>query len=727
MKNVHPGLISIALEHVEGSDFESFAQDFLSALEGYDFTPLGGTRDGGADGLYQYGEDRTYYQFSRQENHRDKIRKTVKRLRDFKRDVKRIYYLSSRSIPHLDKEEDSLSDELDVFVKVRDKKYIISHINDTTGTIAAYNNHLARYTQFLEHVGQTTDQSDSPHIKDPSVYVFLQHEITDRRGDRKLVHSVTDSMILWALSGTDPDKGIFMNEGQIEKKIFDHFPWTLKLFKGHIQKRLEKLGTKGEAGRKIRWYKKEKKYCLPYETRLTIKEENQSDESLKISFMEELRLLASKLSDADDGECQKIAELSSDVVNSIFEKQGLLFSRFISSDDQEDAPSNVADCIDYVLTEADINGTTVEQYREYIETIIRKVFYHGSQIQREYLINLSRTYVLLFTLRAEPKIIEYFSNMGTSFRLFLGSDILVKALSERYLAEENQTSRNLLKMASATGISMLLSECVLEEIYTHIKATYYEFRNSFSEMEPYITEEIARNSGKILIRSYFYARQEGHIRNWQSYLGQFITYSNIERPEGREELKKYLLSEYHLSFMENTELESVSPEDDVKALTKAMLDNDDKKNEALAYNTALQVYGIYGLRSKNKETTTSVEYGFKTWWMTNQRRVLKHTKNIVAKKQAEYMMRPDYILNFIAMSPECDKVRKSFKEIFPSIFGIQLGHRLQEELFKETMSKVNEWKGHDSGRITTLVSDLSDKLKADRLKRYEHTVSEDRW
>ena len=287
-RNIHPDLIQVALEKVEGFAFEKFAQDFLSALEGRNFVPIGGGNDGGADGLHECENSRTYYQFTRQENHRDKLRKTVMRLINFGRLVRTIYYLSSRVIPHIDKEEDLLSEELDIIVKIRDRKYISSHINDSIGTISAYTNHLAVFTQFLENIARSDESFTSSYVKDPSAFVFLQHEVTNRLGNRKLVHSLTDSMILWALSGTDPDKGLFMSEDQIREKIFDRFPWAQKLLKGHIRQRLEKLRTKDEAGREVRWYKKEKKYCLPYETRLVIKDENQSDECLKINFIEEV-------------------------------------------------------------------------------------------------------------------------------------------------------------------------------------------------------------------------------------------------------------------------------------------------------------------------------------------------------------------------------------------------------------------------------------------------------
>lgn len=723
--NIHPDLAEIALEKAEGSAFEGFAKDFLSALEGRDFIPLGGVKDGGADGLYDYGNSRSYYQITRQENHRDKIRKTAKRLLEFGRNPSTIVYISSRYIPHIDKEEDFLTEELNLIIKIRDRKYIISHINDSKGTIAAYNNHLAVFTQFLASINRASDSFPSSHVSDPAAFVFLQHEVTNRLGNRKLIHSLTDSMILWALSDTDPDKGILMSEKEIRDLIFTEFPWTTKVLKGHIRQRLEEMRTKDNSGREVRWYKKEMKYCLPYETRSIIQHENQTDELLQIKFTEELKLLASELFDGDDGYYQLIAELGLRVVHTVFEKQGLLFSEFISSNGVEEAPPVVSDCIDSALEQKNISPEQKEQYRDYLETILRKVFYHGTPKQREYLSNLSRTYVLLFTLQAEPKVIEYFSTMSATFRLYLGSDILVKALSERYLSTEDQVARNLLRMANEAGITMYLSECVLEEIYTHIRGTYYEFKNYFADVEPYITREIYRNSNKILIRAYFYAKSEGKVKGWKTFLDQFLTYSNIEKSEGRDELRKYLIAEYKLTYTENEELESVAKATDVGFLAKDLLENDQKENEALAYNTALLVHGIYGLRKKYNETSGVSEYGLRTWWMTNQTRVLKYTVNIIRSKRSQYIMRPEYILNFIAMSPTCEQVRATFKNIFPSVFGIQLGHRLKDGAFHQVMTEVRTWKDYEPGRITTCMSDLSDKLKSDRLKRYPRTLQDE--
>ena len=125
-EKIHPELIEIALDKAEGFPFERFATAFLSSVEGRNFIPLGGVHDGGADGvqsreLYQTEKSGVFYQISVEENHRSKIKKTVNRLKDFWRVPKTIFYITSKQIPHIDKEEDELSELHDVFIRIRDK------------------------------------------------------------------------------------------------------------------------------------------------------------------------------------------------------------------------------------------------------------------------------------------------------------------------------------------------------------------------------------------------------------------------------------------------------------------------------------------------------------------------------------------------------------------------------------------------------------------------------
>ena len=304
-ERVHPELMEIALDKVEGFSFERFACDFLSSVEGRMFIPLGGVHDGGADGVESrelYQSSNNFYQFTTQANHRDKIRKTIARLKKFGRLPNVLIYLTSRQVPHIDQEEELLTEELDAIIRIRDKKYIISHINDSSGTTSSYYNHLTHYTDYLGKIGHNNTAANSSYLSDPSVFVFLQHEVANRLGNRKLIHSITDTLILWALRDTDPDKNVFLTRDQVHANITAAFPWSASFINRHLNDRLEKLGTRGVQEREIRWYRKEAKYCLPYETRESIKKENAADESLRVEFLDELKLKASEYLDGDDQE-----------------------------------------------------------------------------------------------------------------------------------------------------------------------------------------------------------------------------------------------------------------------------------------------------------------------------------------------------------------------------------------------------------------------------------------
>jgi hypothetical protein len=161
-------LADIALEYVEGSAFELFFRAFGAEMFGVNFVPLGGTHDGGADGfeadrIYE-GRATHFYQASTEQIYAGKIRRTVKRLRAFGRDVRVLTYISSRDIPNSDQEEESLSDELDVTIRIRSRKWIASNIDRSAATQAAFEAHLRPFTVFLSDVGgaRLLDRSPLP-------------------------------------------------------------------------------------------------------------------------------------------------------------------------------------------------------------------------------------------------------------------------------------------------------------------------------------------------------------------------------------------------------------------------------------------------------------------------------------------------------------------------------------------------------------------------------------
>ncbi len=54
------------------------------------------------------------------------------------------------------------------------------------------------------------------------------------------------------------------------------------------------------------------------------------------------------------------------------------------------------------------------------------------------------------------------------------------------------------------------------------------------------------------------------------------------------------------------------------------------------------------------------------------------------------MMNPDFLLNFILFRPSSSEVESSYRQIFPSVLGVQLSNRVSTTRFKEAMKSANE-------------------------------------
>ena len=154
--------------------------------------------------------------------------------------------------------------------------------------------------------------------------VFLRQEVEHRQGKTDLLESVADSLIIWALSDTDPGRGSFMTRGEILARIEGALPAARAFIRGVLDDRLALLSKKGANERRVRLYSREKKYCLPLSTRELVKQENIEDSALKISVSAVLeRRCASVAAEGELALAPKVVQTCHTVLERIFEHQGL--------------------------------------------------------------------------------------------------------------------------------------------------------------------------------------------------------------------------------------------------------------------------------------------------------------------------------------------------------------------------------------------------------------------
>lgn len=735
-ETIHAELIDVGLQKVSGADFERFVNAFYPAVAGVKFIPLGGTSDGGADAMLEHNtwadsEPGVFYQASVQKDHRPKIRGTLKRLKEFGRNVDELVYVTSQRIGTIDAEERALSKETGTRIRIRDGAYLASHINGTPQTRGAFRDFIGPHLEFLKHVGSAQSLAPSQHVQSPAVFVFLRQEIERRAGQGSLSEAVVDSLIVWALEGTDPDKGLFKSPEEICQSVVSDLPFAEPLMKAHMTKRLKSLSSKqNPSGREIRHHKKENLYCLPHETRLKVQRENASEEALRLRVLLGLEeRIVSSGEGIEENDVSTVAELALRSVQLTFESEGIEFAAFLDKGDEANGYANIADSVDRALAEGKVRPPKAERFKAAILGSLRSAFYDSSPDERLLFGKLSRTYSLFFGLKADARIVTYFQDMASDFHLYVGSDLIVRCFSERYVRPEDQRVRTLLRMLAESGAKLVLAEPVLEEVMHHLRTTTLEYVNYFANNEHGATYELVRNSPKILIRAYFYAKLDpppgiDPPTTWERYIQQFCTPSLVGRRAGMEELRRYLQSTFKMTYETRKDIENLVADSESQADLAKITANlkGHKAADELARNDALLTLAVYRRRHANGEYSKATEFGYRTWWLTTETSILRYTKDIVSQRGSRYMMRPEFLLNFVALAPKLADVRRAYESVFPSLLGVRLANRVKEDVFRDMMTKIKAAQELEPGRREALIAQYSDQLKGDFRKIYEHNL-----
>ena len=707
---------------------------------GADYVPMGGLHDGGADGalddrVFEASGSNKFMQASISADPKTKIRKTIRRLIEFGRTPKSLIYATSQKLTLIDQLQEELSEELDCRIVIRDGYYFQHQINGSPGALQSYKTYVAGAAAYLNSVGSADTLQATQDLPAKTLCVFLGQELDRRRGKGELLESVADSLILWALEGTDPDKKIFLKIEEIETRVLEALPSARTYFKGVLKNRLDDLVSKRTGRRKVNFHRMENGYCLPYETREKIREENVGDEGLKLQVSEIFRNRASgnaSLATEDSALIEKCVAICHDVIHRSYHAQGLEIALFLESEEGSDSnlPSMI-DIIDGAIADRGLVGEEAGIIAQVCLSILRGTYYDSSEEERRYLRKLSRTYVLLFMLKNEPRVVEYFRNMTSNFNLYVGADLIVRALSEQMLPKNDQMTKNALKLLKASGSKIVLTDKTLDEVWYHFRSTHYEFVNNYQEIQNFMTLILANQIDRILIRAFFYAKIERSSKRkepfgWQNFLGQFLTVSEIAKSSARDELREYLVNEFGFTFEdEATLLSGLDPAhlDELTAKIQTVRNNNERKDtaeEILSRNAATMVLRVYQRRKSDGERSGGNPYGFKTWWLTQQTRVQSATGHIVAKQGSRYMMRPEFILHFLAALPSKKSVQDSYENVFPTILGVKLGNRMDESAFKKIISNARDiHDGVDESRAKVLLARASAQLQSDFLKQYE--------
>lgn len=737
--SANPKLVEIALQHCDTTAFERYSQTVFGAVMGPQFKPLGGHKDGGADGFVdgdiseEVERPTRFFQASKEIDVEGKIRKTAARLQEVGRTVETLYYASSYAVPYLDKLEYSLSEDLKLAVRIYDRNFFVQNCNHNLDAIAAFQQYLRPALAFLDEIIAPSYPALPPFQNARAVCAFLGQEIERRIGTTQTLEAVCDALVLWALEGTDPAVNKFMTEDEIIQKVENVIPTAKRFFRGQITNRLNALTTKADGVRQVNIYKNKGRYCLPFESREALKNHTIEDEKLKVdvtgSFIS--RLAAKCDGKFDTALLERIANLIHRTLETLFERQGFDAARHFLEDDPASNDTidtrPIIEIAEDVLRAEKIKSNLQPEILLLMKSVLGEIFYSSHPIERAYCARLARTYILLFTIRNTPEIIEYFNSMSKHLALYIGTDLIIRAISEHFVDTDDQMTVNALKIIKQAGSKLILSEVALEEVHSHIYASHLEYTNIYAEIDGIVDRDLASECDRILIRAYYYAKLDNKMGKrsltWTSYLNNFITASKMTGSTSEasmKSLKDTLCNVFGFEFESREAMEEGIDKEELTVLTEKIQDLrwQKRNDEILAENDALHILRVNRLR-REEDKKVGNPFGYRTWWLT-QDTISGRAAAIVFPKRrlTRYIMRPEFLINYIAYNPTSAEVRKSLTTIFPSLLGVRLGSRLEKNALGKILDQIRDSNAVDPARARAIIAEHSDALKSNRMRSF---------
>lgn len=531
------------------------------------------------------------------------------------------------------------------------------------------------------------------------------------------VDGVVDALIVYALEGTDPDSGILRTESEIRSRILKVLPTAGALLHQRLRARLEAISRKDN--RRIRWHQKEQRWALPYEERQRLEKSATEDAALWLTAKSELVERFSELELPSELAPNDLAELTLGTIRRSFERDGLRFSQFLNDSDAHNSDPFISDSLREALNEHSLTGDVRIAAADAIGRELRNIFYDSTLTQRTLLQRISRAYVVAFTLKAEPRVLKYFDDVMDNTLLYVGSDILVVVLSERYVADSDQHTRNLLRAAALAGARLVLTAPVLDEVLAHIRSSDRDYTSElefYSAMSDY---ELVRHEPKILIRAYLYSQifeVEGRPHSWEQFVSQFCDYRSLHTDRAIELLRDYFRSEFSLRF-ENwrrvREACDSTRHDKLKESLRSI-----KQTEIQASIDAYMFDLVVQARETREEEQRAVEFGYQTWWLSAGEGSAVRAMSRVDGTAERVLMRPGFLSKYIQFAPSAAEARQRLGDFLPSLLGIRLGRRLSEQDFERVMSAVRDAESYEAGGRAAKMSTFVDGLKSAQLEEY---------
>ena len=707
MNGIDPKSARYAIGNIDdGYIFENFAKDFLSKFLGYQFVPVGGLHDKGIDGFehtfHKSDSNKVIYQLSIQKTYQQKISDSLDKLKRNKTRYDQFVFVTNQTIPNIDLYKDKLIAKYGKAITIFDLEWFVVHINDSEDTVRSYQIFIDSYFHQFNRPGQSFQIANL--VGDPRLYTYLRQKVDELHDQLKLDQILVDTLIMYSLEDTDPEKGLYLTKEQIVERIKTLVKFDPHQIDGLINKRLTALSKKP---RRINYYKPADGYCLQYYERIHIQNDNLSDAAIFAEYQSDTRNLIDKIVTPELSGTVDFQGLVNDLLNTLYYKQGVEFSDFVLHGSSSKAfERNLPDLISELVDSHKLAHRLTE-VKQCLLTIIRAIVYDGTPSQKSFLRRLSLTYSILFLLQCDPKLCTYFSTLASKSNIYVCTSIIIPALSERFLDPENRRYTNLLINAQKAGVKLYINEPILRELVAHFRMIRQIYEQTYEGSDNiYCTEAAMQTISDIMIRAYYYALNENKVNNFRHFISNFVS-PTMNRLS--EDLISWLSHEFGIKYEPNSNLGIHLDNNEINLIASKLAAY---KGKIKSKTDAELIVTIFAIRERNNEIATSGIFGYKTWWLTSDVTTQMVAAEVAASKYSVgCYMRPDFLYNYVSLAPTQGQIDDAFTTFFPTLLGVNLSTRLPDHVSSVIHKYVKEHENESESRKLAVINELIDDLK----------------
>ena len=161
----------------------------------------------------------------------------------------------------------------------------------------------------------------------------------------------------------------------------------------------------------------------------------------------------------------KVLNLVRDSLHETFRQQAMNFAKSFSAS-TEDANIEVFAIITELAKEIEFDPPELEAAQELAASVFRRACYSSEDGERAFLETLMKYYTVQFVMHGDAVVSEYFSEMSKRLRVYLGTDIIVRCLSETFVKEKSRGMTNALSRIQRAGVTLRITRRTLEEVFS---------------------------------------------------------------------------------------------------------------------------------------------------------------------------------------------------------------------------------------------------------------------